>query len=350
MGYDPVHTDEVRRITAEGGAAEELAAALLRASFRRQFNYRDDLVAQALADLCAHPAPARRRVRDALAGHFRTADADTESRRHLLALVALIGRGLSGEVLVAERRRQLDTVGVWWRTSYSAWEQALVDGELAAGRNLAPVVVATLRRSHLSPYYSEGLAAVVPKLAGPVLNVGEAWADRALADGERWQPLLAHAMTATAVRPSARWERTARSLCDAIGAGPVREQVLGWLDLVGTPRTVPLVEEGGYEPDANAMWDPHNATALRGLAWTLAVLPPHPDSVPALGRLAEAALCRLEGHGALSPRVAGACVTALARTDGEPALAELSRLAGRVTHKPTRKLLDAALESRTASR
>ncbi|CAM5437500.1 hypothetical protein SGLAM104S_07504 [Streptomyces glaucescens] len=70
------------------------------------------------------------------------------------------------------------------------------------------------------------------------------------------------------------------------------------------------------------------------------------DTARALGALTETALRKVPGHGPVNPKVANAAVTALARIDAEPALAELARLATRVTYKGTLKLLDKALEDR----
>ena len=68
--------------------------------------------------------------------------------------------------------------------------------------------------------------------------------------------------------------------------------------------------------------DPNNAEGLRGLAWLLSFLPPHPDIARALGTLVETSLRRIAGHGPRDPKVANAGVLALSRIDGEAALAE----------------------------
>jgi hypothetical protein len=226
----------------------------------------------------------------------------------------------------------------------------LAEGELADGRDLPGEFVAVLRRSQMVAWRrSSELDAFLRRITALALNPGEAWADRALADlaglGPDWQRLLAHAATATAPRPPATWERTGRALIDALGADAVGERLLSWLSLVGRPRTRPLLVayEGSH---VNDTFDAFNATALRGLAWLLSFLPAHPDTARALGALAETALRKVPGHGPVNPKVANAAVTALARIDAEPALAELARLATRVTYKGTLKLLDKALEDR----
>ncbi|MFD7626425.1 DUF4132 domain-containing protein [Streptomyces sp. NPDC059851] len=349
MATDRSYTDAVHRAVAAQDP-DELAVALLKAALVHPFGHRGDLLAvKALDAVRALPADVRARLADALAGRFRAAAEDSPVRQNALVLISAVGRDLPGNVLAAERRELLLRTGRLRHTYLTGAEQELVGAELAAGRTLPPPVVATVRRSALGSYAGPALAEIAPRLTGPVLNVGEAWAERAMADGDHWHALLAHAVTATAAKPSAKWERTARARCGAAGdADTVRGRLLGWLGLVGAPRTLVLDEER-YGPDANALWDPYNANALRGLAWLLAVLPPHPDSVRALGRLAGAALRGLPGHGPLAPKVATACVTALSRMDGEEGLAELARLATRVTFKGTRKVLDAALEARAAA-
>nr|WSX50163.1 DUF4132 domain-containing protein [Streptomyces sp. NBC_00974] len=221
-----------------------------------------------------------------------------------------------------------------WSTRVHGWQ--------AAGRTVPPAAVATLRRSALMSYPYPGVHAAAGQLSGPVLNIGEQWADEAMADG-RWDALLAHAATATAARPTAAWEKTARALVAADGAGPdvLREAVTGWLALVDRPRTLTLTETWyASHPD------PYNANALRGLAWLLPLLPAHPEIPRALGRLVETCLRKVPGLGPCNPKVANAGVLALSRTEGEAALAELARLASRVTFKGTLKVIDKALEAR----
>ncbi|CAM5557202.1 hypothetical protein SAVIM338S_04569 [Streptomyces avidinii] len=228
--------------------------------------------------------------------------------------------------------------------SGSGWSTR-VHGQLAAGRAVPPAAVATLRRSALMSYGGSGLDAAVGQLTGPALNIGEQWADEAMADG-RWDPLLAHAATATAARPSAKWEKTARALIEDTGAGPdaLREAVVGWFARVDRPRTLVLEDTwcAGH-------LDPHNANALRGLAWLLPLLPPHPGIPRALGKLVETCLRKVPGLGPRNPKVANAGVLALSRTEGEAALAELARLSARVTFKGTLKVIDTALEARATA-
>lgn len=133
---------------------------------------------------------------------------------------------------------------------------------------------------------TEGVERVLGLLTEPVLNVGEAWADLAMAD-PRWNALLAHARSAKATRPTGGWNRAARALIAARGAEETRVAVLSWLCLAGSPRTLPVDGAGGVRDQP---WDPYNTDALRGLAWTLTLLPPDPSTAHALAALAEAAM------------------------------------------------------------
>lgn len=172
-------------------------------------------------------------------------------------------------------------------------------------------------------------------------------ADRALADLSAlptpWRDLLAHAVNAAGAKPNATWEKAGRRLLGAVGEQDARTTIVSWLALVGRPRTLPLEQSADH---GNDVYDPYNAEALRGLARLLSFLPPHPDIARVLGALVETSLRRIAGHGPRDPKVANAGVVALSRIDGEAALAELARLATRVTYKGTLKLVDKALAER----
>ncbi|MFI6310115.1 DUF4132 domain-containing protein [Nocardia fusca] len=260
---------------------------------------------------------------------------------------------LRGRAARADRRRR-DRQSTVHYLAAKKWQwdtmelAVLAELELAEGRELPGDFVALIRRSHLgrSTFLGvstlEDLGPLVEGLTSPVVNPGEAWSDRALADltdlGADWHRLVAHAATATAVRPSAKWERAGRALIDAVGAEDVRTRIPHWLRLVGRPRTQ-LVDYGSEI-------DPYNANALRGLAWLFSFLPAHPETVRTLGHLVEASLRKVPGRGPLSPKLANAGVNALARIDGADALAELARLATRITYKGTLELVNKALNAR----
>ncbi|MFD9411525.1 DUF4132 domain-containing protein [Streptomyces sp. NPDC059989] len=304
-------------------------------------------VKEQLARVQARPEADRRRMIEVVADRYRR-ETDTEKVQwQLLTLIAIAGRGLDALPLAQERIARLDAVSRTHTYWYGDRHEALAEAELAAGHALSPAVIATIRRSAMSAYGERVLTDLAGRLTEPVLNVGEEWAERAMAD-DRSRELLGYALTATAAKPSAKWEKGGRAVIEALGADTVREAVLSWLALVGRPRTFEL-ERGQYEPDVNSAFDPYNANALRGLAWLLSFLPPHPATVRALGALVESSLRKAAGLGPRNPKVANAAVNSLARMEGEAALAELARLGTRVTYKGTAKLIDAALETRAAA-
>ncbi|WP_330306854.1 MULTISPECIES: DUF4132 domain-containing protein [unclassified Streptomyces] len=294
----------------------------------------------------------RMRLGGALAERFHSVGEKSEARRNVLTLLGIISRDLPDDVLSVERLKELDALGRQHSFWYAARLDVLAEAELAAGRPLAPAVVAVFRRSAMDAYRSDTLPALAKQLTDPVLNVGEEWAEHAMEQitgpDDPWHALLGHATTATASKPTAKWDKQALALVDTLGADRVRATVLPWLALVGRPRTFPL-DRQTYEPDINNAYDPYNANALRGLAWLVSLLPPHPDTARALGVLVETSLKKVAGLGPRNPKVANAGVIALSRIDSESALAELARLATRVTYKNTAKLLDGALEARATA-
>ncbi|WP_030154894.1 DUF4132 domain-containing protein [Streptomyces sp. NRRL S-244] len=343
------YADAAYRALADENASE-LATALLKAAVHYSGHWQTNRdAAELLAAVNARPAGFRQRLVDALAETVSPLSDDSPALANALGITAAVGRDLTwGEPLDAGRRGKLAEVGRKGEVQYHGWVPELVRAELEAGRTVPPAVVAALRRSALGAYGYKPVIELAPRLTEPVLNVGEAWADRALADGERWHALLAHAVTATAAKPTAKWEKTGRALVKEAGEDAVRERLLGWLRLVGAPRTLAL-DEHQYGPNPNDTYDPYNANALRGLAWLLSFLPPHPDTARALGALVETSLRKVAGLGPRGPKVANAGVTALSRIDSEAALAELARLATRVTFKGTLKMLDSALEARAVA-
>ncbi|CAG6390836.1 DUF4132 domain-containing protein [Actinacidiphila cocklensis] len=339
-------TKELIRQRAAQGRTDELAGDLLETAAGIRGNW-SGLWAGVLDELPGLPSGTRTALAAALVARYHAAVADPVARDHALVLIGVVARGLPGDRFSAERLTLLDELGRRHSLWYGEHHEPLAEAELAAGRALAPAVVAVFRRSALDPYREGHFTALAGKLTEPALNVGEAWAEQAVrdcADSPGWQALLRHATTATAARPSAQWEQQARALVEPLGADRVRTAVLPWLVLVGR-RTFAL-DRPEYQSGADSAYDPYNANALRGLAWVLSLLPEHPDSARALGALVETSLKKVAGLGPRAPKVANAGVTALSRMDGESALAELARLATRMTYKGTLKLLDAALDAR----
>ncbi|MER5385245.1 DUF4132 domain-containing protein [Streptomyces sp. NPDC002688] len=338
----------IRDRVAEGTMGE-LATELLKIAVANRNHWGGgwDEVLDALGTLSAEQ---RTRLAGALVERYHSVGSASVARLNVLTLLGVVSRGLPEDPLAAERRQYLDGLGRQYGYGYGARMDVLAEAELAAGRPLAPAVVAAFRRAGVDACHPEYVVELMKKVTEPVLNVGEEWAEQAMQDGSApdWQALLAHLTAATASKPSARWDKRARTLVELLGDDRVRAAAVSWLALVGRPRTLPL-EGPGYGADVNTVYDPYNANALRGLAWLVSLLPPHPATARALGALVETSLKKVAGLGPRNPKVANAAVFALSRLGGESALAELARLATRVTYKNTAKLLDGALQARATA-
>ncbi|MFF3616874.1 DUF4132 domain-containing protein [Streptomyces sp. NPDC002580] len=348
MNGTGTYAERVRERAAEGNMGELATAVIEAASSKKGFW--SGGWGEILGTLRALSVEQRTRLADALADRYDSVGDGRNAWISVLILHGVISRDLPEDRLSVERQRQVDELGNLYACGYITGIGELVETELVAGRRLAPAVVAAFRRTFIDSGHSRPLRGVAEEFAQPVLNVGEPWAEQALADGSGsgWGELLTHLTTAAAAKPSAKWDERAHALVEALGADRVRVTVLPWLALAGRPRTFPL-SDGRYGPDANETYDPYNANALRGLAWLVSLLPPHADTARALGALVETSLKKVAGLGPRNPKVANAGVVALARTDSESALAELARLATRVTYKGTAKLIDGALEARATA-
>ncbi|MCP3798054.1 DUF4132 domain-containing protein [Allokutzneria sp. A3M-2-11 16] len=170
----------------------------------------------------------------------------------------------------------------------------------------------------------------------PVLVPGEPWADQAIAEvaalppehARCWEELLRHALALVTSRPAKKWRARARELLDALGADEVFGRTDRWLTTFATA-----------PPGPANVHNEHNDTAVRGLLWLRAVAPEEDTSPRLLGMVVAGALDAQPRR----TRVAGAAVHVLSTVDSEPALAEIARLANRITHRPTLRLLDRTL-------
>lgn len=270
------------------------------------------------------------------------------------------------EIMVTPFAKSSDPDDVEVALAYCARHTAYYAGDelrrmaellLAAGRPVSLEVIAVMRRTLAHGYWhaAEELKPLLDKLTDvPAVNPGEAWADRVLADvaalpaddAGRWLALLRHAATATSARPSPKWETAGRALLDQLD--DPGETLCIWLTLVGRPRTIRLIRTE-YEHDVNEAFDQANATTLRGLVWLLSFLPAQQDTARVLGALVETSLRKAAGLGPRNPKVANAAVYALSRIPTEATLAQIARLAARVTFKGTLKELNNALDARAAA-
>lgn len=123
-----------------------------------------------------------------------------------------------------------------------------------------------------------------------------------------------------------------------------RTRILSWLALAGRPRTRRLAEPAdGTGAAVNERLDPVNVNAARGLICLLSFTEADEDSAHALVRLVGVGLRTVPRHGPRSPKLAHAAVIALARQDDPASREELRRLATWVSHRTTRRVIDAAM-------
>ncbi|MBE1490856.1 hypothetical protein [Plantactinospora soyae] len=209
-----------------------------------------------------------------------------------------------------------------------------------------PRLLAVMRRTEKA--YRLGAEALRPWLEKALdpLNVGEPWAEAANAEAPDPR-LLPHALTATGGRPAAGWSRHAAALAAGLGTSECRVLIHHWFTLVSQPRTIRLRRHALY--DANEVLDPHNALALRGLVYLLAVIPPHPSDPSAVGRLARDAAEKVPGHGPRSQLVMYAAAHTLERLGSVPALRELEQLRARKLPDGFARRVDAAIARRRAA-
>ncbi|GIE29426.1 hypothetical protein Ait01nite_024710 [Actinoplanes italicus] len=206
---------------------------------------------------------------------------------------------------------------------------------------LPPGLVAVMRRTAHFRHDRERLRPWLDRQTG-LLNAGEAWAETADADAAG-RALLTHALAATGPRPAATWTRAAAM----VTVGDWKPRVHDWLARVPSPRTIALRVNTLY--DLNALLDPYNAQALRGLLHLLSVTPEHVDDAAVIGGLAAYTMEKVPGHGPRDQMIANAAIAALGRLASDPARSELERLRAATRQPGMIKRLDAAMPRRHVS-
>ncbi|GLY05448.1 MULTISPECIES: DUF4132 domain-containing protein [Actinoplanes] len=309
----------------------------------------DEMWERALPVLCAQPAPVRQALFD------EWTDTDDHSSRS--------PRRFAGRLLAAgglDTRDWLDRVGVFYRLYLEDWAWEHIAAEHRAGRS-APGALALWRRMRFEMWH---LDEDVDDTFWPVPNPGEPWADRAATEIEAmpadrraaWHALLVHCVPVRdQARPSAAWARQAGPLLAAVGAEEFATRVDGWLSLVGAPRSRPAYTVGhtyeGYHLVAvpARLPDRHNVRLLSGLLWARVLCPPSQDLLRHVGQIAERATRKVPGHGPASPKLANAAVAVLVETEHPAAVAQLARLASRLTYKSTLKIVEKGLDARATA-
>jgi hypothetical protein len=187
-----------------------------------------------------------------------------------------------------------------------------------------------------------------------ILAPGEAWAEAVNADLGRleparqasWVELFRHALTGTAARPSGKWLAAARRLVEAVGPEEVREAMLRWLPLVARGGTISRM--GSYVGDVRGAADvmnEENATCLRGLLWSVQLLPRPDELTRAITSAALSAYKKVPGVGPRAVKVGNAAVYALSEMGSTDAVGQLAMLKVRVKFGTAQKEIEKAFNT-----
>ncbi|WP_299469819.1 DUF4132 domain-containing protein [uncultured Gimesia sp.] len=180
------------------------------------------------------------------------------------------------------------------------------------------------------------------------LRPGEAWSDRALADGrempdplrQAWAALILHCQSASAGKPSKKWLKTAQTILDEIGQEAFTESLLVWF---------PLVDHQGSVSDRTfrGISGLHQDT-LKGLCWCCSLVD-DARLARAVAALAVMAYKKVPGSGPHAIKVGNACVWALGQISNETALGQLAYLKVKIKFGTAQKGIEKALNE-TAER
>jgi hypothetical protein len=186
----------------------------------------------------------------------------------------------------------------------------------------------------------------------PPIESGEPWADLAVSDlaamdestSRAWSAIVDHALTARGAKPAARWLKTGKSLCEPVGNAAIVSRLSSWFSKVGKPGPGRPMR-GWIEPVLEAtLISEKNADILKGLAWILAATG-DASAASALGDLAEICFQKIPYHGARCPRVANACVVALALLPGTAPVGELARIRSKAKKPSAQNVIGKAISS-----
>ncbi|MFI7329779.1 DUF4132 domain-containing protein [Micromonospora aurantiaca (nom. illeg.)] len=305
--------------------------------------------------LAAQPAPVRQVVFDAL-----TVPGESGDKQTRLIRVVRSGGGLDGSAWLGRLGTQAWLGFNYWSWHLNRFTWEAIQAEASAGR-VNPAALATWRRTRLERSLSD--ISDEAERMWPIPNVGEQWADRAIADVEAmpadrrsaWEALLAHCpVEVDKAKPTAGWRKQARSLLDAVGVDDFTARLDDWLPLVGQARSLPLRMTaccpGHIKDMPPRMIDRYNVGLLWGLIWMRTMCQPSEQTLRSLGQIAERAARKISGHGPASPKLANVAVAALVDTDHPAALAQLARLSSRLTYKSTLRLVEKGLARHAEAR
>ncbi|MEW2166501.1 hypothetical protein AB0912_26415 [Streptomyces sp. NPDC007084] len=183
-------------------------------------------------------------------------------------------------------------------------------------------------------------------LSDSQVQVEQAAEYRALAErGELLE--LSRAVMRAASAPSATWRRAAPALVEEAGPEAVRAALPVWSEPAALDRTVPLVGHRNLPFDVNTRFGACNSHALRGLGWTLGLLPVTRETIGAVAALVEISLDQRSGDPPRALHMAEAGIVALALTGDRAAREELETPRGWVGHQGTLPRIDKVLAKAT---
>ncbi len=178
-----------------------------------------------------------------------------------------------------------------------------------------------------------------------LLDPGDVWADKALADlaampaegRKAWETLITFAATAKSAKPAKKWLKEAGSFIERIGSGSFSSTVQPWFALVGQKGKRLMAEF----PQVLAE---QNAAVLKGLAWACSDQADQ-ELNKAVSALAEACFKKVPNHGPLHSGVGNACLVAVAAMPLKEAASQLTNLGARVQHFSSKRQVARALDS-----
>jgi len=146
-----------------------------------------------------------------------------------------------------------------------------------------------------------------------------------------WEALLDHCRALEQAVPSNKWNKRSHELTTALGAEEVRGILQRWLALGPTP---------GQPPEARSPIE--DSAYQKGVVWCLS-LSCDARAAVAIADFGIACLRKVRMLGAVSQKVGFACVQALGAMPCSEAVAQLSRLRGKIKYSVARRLIEKSL-------